>query len=546
MDCQLKQTAFFGTDERSRRRPLERHYEAPGAQTPLPDIARRVVVGWRSEAAADAPEVVPGSAAPLVDYSAARALSARVAGVNENDGDTLERRLVGYQRPQLVEPPICHPCPLAPLNLDPVSDTFEVFEGDQTPAAFGVGNDGFAQDVVGMALESRLPAGIALERASRGTRVDLLQGAATRMPPAANDFHLFASVGFPGVVDGEIHDAKVDSERIVDFEKGCFIRIAGCCENPLPANEHQVDLAFGAREHLALPTTAGKRDTEASRNRPDRNGILAGDESKDPLVVRLGGKATERAWLVLSADLKRIRDLGDATHRRLSGEPEAFAHANVCQMVQVELSRLSGFDGALGNPRARGVASLQGIPKGDSLSVVRQKANGGNELQSGTLLGFDVAAHNALGHRADRTGVVTAIPKRRQARTQARKFLAQNATRPTLDSVDDFSHAQRWVRLHKQVNVVGHHLKRMHRHLVLGRDLGNQLFQARVNRRNQHLAPILRAPYEVVFQAENRPCAALVPCHGRYYTTAACLMRAERHDAFPPSPEGDGFQADLL
>lgn len=150
MGCELKQTAFFGTDERLRRRPLERHYEAPGAQSPFPNIARRVAVGWGSEAAADAREVVPGSAAPFVDDATSRAFSARVARINEYDCDPLQRRLVGDRRAQFVEPPVSRSRPLAPLNLDPVPYATEVLKGNQAPAAFGVGNDGFAQDVVGM------------------------------------------------------------------------------------------------------------------------------------------------------------------------------------------------------------------------------------------------------------------------------------------------------------------------------------------------------------------------------------------------------------
>ena len=78
MDRQLKQTAFFGTD--SVCRPLERHYKAPGTQTPLPDIARRVGVGRGSDAAADTLEVISVWPVPFVDQAAARALPTVLRG----------------------------------------------------------------------------------------------------------------------------------------------------------------------------------------------------------------------------------------------------------------------------------------------------------------------------------------------------------------------------------------------------------------------------------------------------------------------------------
>jgi len=381
MDCQLKQTAFFGTDERSRRRPLQRHYEAAGFQTPLPDVLGRVVVGWRSEAAADALEIVPGSAVPLVDQAALRASSARVARIDKHDCNAFKRRLVDDQGAQFVEPPVSHPCPLAPLNLDPIPDAFEVFEGDQAPAAFGVGNDGFAQDVVGMALKARLLAAIALERTSRGTSVDLLQGSTPRLASAANDVDLFSGVRLASIIDGQVDDTHVYSKRIGNLNEGSLVCVTGCGDNPLPAHEHQIDLPFSALEHFSLPITAGKRDTQTPVNSPNRDSIFSWKKAEDPFVVRLRGMSAKLARFVLRANLKRIRDLGDAPDRRLSREPEALTHRSISQMVQVELPCLPSVDGEFRDPCASSIATLKGVAERDGLIGGRQKANGGNELQ---------------------------------------------------------------------------------------------------------------------------------------------------------------------
>ena len=73
-----------------------------------------------------------------------------------------------------------------PVGLDPIPDASEVFESDQTPAAFGIGDDGFAQDMVGVALEARLLSGRAPERTLRRTGADLLDGAAAGMLTTAH------------------------------------------------------------------------------------------------------------------------------------------------------------------------------------------------------------------------------------------------------------------------------------------------------------------------------------------------------------------------
>jgi len=226
----------------------------------LPDIACRVVVGWRSEAATDALEVVPRFPIRLVDQAAPRASSARVAWIDKHDCNAFKRRLVDDQRSQLVETPVCHPCPLAPLNLDPIPDAFEVFEGNQAPAAFGVGSDGFAQDVVSVALKARLFAAIALERASRGTTIDLLQSMTPRFASPANYVDLLAGIRFTGIVNGKINDAHVDSEHILDFNKRLFFGITSRSYNPLFANKQQIYLPLGTFQHFSLTTTADEHD----------------------------------------------------------------------------------------------------------------------------------------------------------------------------------------------------------------------------------------------------------------------------------------------
>jgi hypothetical protein len=95
MDRQLKRTACSGTDrQKARRRPRQRHDKACGARAALADHTRGIVVGGRSDAAADRLQTIPVWPVPPVDQATAVARLAGVPGIDQNHGDTLRRRLV--------------------------------------------------------------------------------------------------------------------------------------------------------------------------------------------------------------------------------------------------------------------------------------------------------------------------------------------------------------------------------------------------------------------------------------------------------------------
>lgn len=530
MDRQLKQTAFFGTERRPR--PLERHYKAPGAQAPLPDIARRVVVGRGSKPAADTPEVISGRPVFLVDQAAARALPAGVAGIDQHHSNAFQRRFVADQFPQLGKAPIRHPCPLVPLDLDPISDATKVFEGNQGPAAFGIGNDGFAQNMVRVALETRLLSGSAPERTLGGAGIDLLQGPAAGVLATTYIINLCAGVGLSGVVHSKVDDAHIHAQRIVCADQGGFRRIACRREYPFPANEHQINLPSGASEQVTLAITAGKRDALAPGEGPDRDGILAREEPKNAFVVRLSRKATKSATCLFVSGFQAVGDLRDAAHGGLGRQPKTGSHISVGQLVQIILPPDARSRRQSRQPVARRIASFQRGAQQFGLLRKGHQPNGCYKLHgSDAFLRFDVTLNNAFGDSANRTGVVAAAPKRRKARTQPGKFLTQNAARSALDPVHDFGDAQGRVGFNKQMHVVRHHFQRVNRHLVLDGDFRNQFLEPGINRSDQNFPPILRAPNEVVFQAENRPCIGSVSwlcAHVKRYTAVVHLTQEHR------------------
>ncbi len=327
MDRRLKWTAFFGTECVSR--PLERHYEAPGAQAPLPGIARRVRVGRGSETATDTQKLIPVRPVPFVDQFTARALPAGIARIDQHHGDTFHRCFITDQFSQLGKAPIRHPRPLVPLGLDPLPDAPEVFKGNQTAAAFGICDDGFAQDVVGVTLEARLPAGSAPERTLGRAGRHLLQGPAPGVLPATDFFDSGAGIGVTGAIDCEIDNTHVDPDGIIGADHGRFLNVTSGVKHPFPTNEHQIDLPLSVFQQRTLAAPTSKRNALAPFKRPDRNGVLIWQEAKDAVVVGLRGMAVETASRLFVACLQTIRDLGDAADGGLGGEAELTPHVRI-------------------------------------------------------------------------------------------------------------------------------------------------------------------------------------------------------------------------
>jgi len=156
-----------------------------------------------------------------------------------------------------------------------------------------------------------------------------------------------------------VHNAHINAQRIVGADQGRTIDVGGGGEHPLTANEYQIDLAFGVFQQLALVFTTEERDALASGERPDRDGILARQEAKDPLIVWLGGVTVETAACLSVPGFQVISDLGDAAHGSLGREAKACAQFGIGQPVQRVLPARMGVVRPPGKPIARGIASLQ-------------------------------------------------------------------------------------------------------------------------------------------------------------------------------------------
>lgn len=134
------------------------------------------------------------------------------------------------------------------------------------------------------------------------------------------------------------------------------------------------------------------------------------------------------------------------------------------------------------------------------------------------LLRLDVTSHGGFRDVPDRTSVVAPTPQRRQSRAERRKLLPQNARRVTLQPIDDLGDGARRIALDKEVDVIGHYLRREYLDVVGSSLLAEQYSKPRRDRRIQHGAAVLRAPHKVVLEREHGAGILGVSLHNSEYT----------------------------
>ena len=143
------------------------------------------MVGWRSNAAADALELIPACSRIRLSIRAQLSIGGSCSGgLPDRPGTPRIRANLGFDRAHVEvrgSPELCNRlrwrlC----CRFDPITDAFEVFDGNRRRAAFGVENDCFAQHVVGVALEACLLTASAPERARLLERVPTFCAGARR------------------------------------------------------------------------------------------------------------------------------------------------------------------------------------------------------------------------------------------------------------------------------------------------------------------------------------------------------------------------------
>lgn len=397
MDHQLKQTALpcrlSGEHFGGRYSPLTR-------SSALADVASRVGISVGLVAAAGAFEGGLVGSVLLIDASTSAALSRRVAGINEDYGDTGTLRFVGNESAQLTEPPISQSCSLVSASgRYPTAYALQILQGQSASGAFSVADKSLRYAVVCVFLEPRLFAGEFAESSLCRFGAALLQARAALLLATADTFDLCTGVGFSVAVGGQLDDTEINAKPVLSLKLVSLGDIAGCGQIPLPAHKAEIDLALLEGEQAALMLAHDAWDRNTTLQCPDARGSTVLHEPEDSLIIRLRGiLAKDRRDLAV--DLEGIGNLGDRANGHLSRQIEASADVTVSESVQIKLPKAFCVMAELSQPRRRLIAPGKRRRERKCLRLRRNQLYGGYQLHALRYGGFSMQCQERRALRA--------------------------------------------------------------------------------------------------------------------------------------------------
>ena len=355
--------------------PVRLAHSSPGSRR---DVESRDVVGGSRMAARPTAEKVSALSVLLFGMPTSRTFPASISRIDLDHGNTSKRCLVGDKETELGETPVEHPVFLTTPGLDPFADPLQFFEGDSAKGALRSINDVLGDDMVSSFLEPGLLPGDSLELSSSGSRP-----VALKVPPPVLElppilFEPRSAVDLPVAVDGEVDDAQIDAQELLNVSFFRRLDVAGTANIEGAPDEHQVNFALAVLEQCSLMVSTNVVDLEPTAERPDGNPVATHD-AKDAIVVGLGGVLTKGPLLALEG-LIGVGDLGDATSGDLGAQTEAASDLVVDELVDVIGLEGLGFPSLSGDPVASLVARLERRLECGVLLVCGHELDVGHEL----------------------------------------------------------------------------------------------------------------------------------------------------------------------
>jgi hypothetical protein len=226
--------------------------------------------------------------------------------------------------------------------------------------------------------------------------------------------------------------------------------------------------------------------------------------------------------------------LVEPSQRSLGGGEVKASKPGVRPPLRFEPSRLLAIGSRFGF-RLPGVASLfqagvvqtpvglQHLSEFPLLIVVWKQSVFESAAHLFAFLRFDVPSYCGFRNVSDGASIVASRPESRNPRPKLAELGAHVTTRDTFEAIDNLGNREPGVERDKQVNVVGHYFHRFDRPLVFRCRFVEQLFQALLDRANEHRLAVFRTPYQVNLEREDGPSILLKSGHGSNYTTDDCL-----------------------
>jgi hypothetical protein len=293
-------------------------------------------IGFASERARHAAEVVSGRSIALVNTTAFRTSPGSIAGINKDHPNSSETSLVLDKMPELGKTPRVQRSPLRLSSRDLRSYPLEVFEGNSALRALSLANEALGDHVVDMPGHPPFLVFALLEKFTSCLRLPGLEPLSDASVAVSQAFEMSARVLFSLGISSDVDYTKIDSEPVFGRTRQWLLHVNGSMQIPLIVSIDQIAFAMAKLEHPPCSLIADERNALSSNHRP--NGDCFVEIPENTVVVGDGAKRFESTPSFLIR-LVGTRNLGDSTNYHLSREIEATLHFVIDQLMKLILPK---------------------------------------------------------------------------------------------------------------------------------------------------------------------------------------------------------------
>jgi len=302
-----------------------------------------------------------------------RAGTRRVPRVNQDHGHSRTPGFVEDKLLQLIEAPVSKlKTHLLGETVTSLPDAAKVFKSECLPKRNRSIDKPAADVVVHPASEPRLTAAQPLEVAFRRLRTTFLKPRAKPSHGSANLANRLSTVLVSFAVRGNLHHAKVNTNRAIDFTQGRVLHVANRHQIELPIHENEIGFSPLPLKKFGLVLPASEGDMLPACDGPERDFLLFQHVSQDSGVIGNGSMRSENA---LREPIKfvSISDFSKEQGNDLSRQSRVCTNGFVPLVMQVKTLESLRDKRSLRDPVSGIISKLQRFPKGLSLFQGRQE-----------------------------------------------------------------------------------------------------------------------------------------------------------------------------
>ena len=288
-------------------------------------------------------------------------------------------RFIGHERSKLVERPIMQGCPLSATNRNPRAYPFQVFQDNCSICVFRLGNQLFANAVIGIFGKAVFLPRQPLKFPFCRPRTFGLQLGPQASLAMANVVNVISRVYLTIAINGDIGDSQINSQRVVHVNWLRFIHFASSGKVEYSFGKSQVTFSLSRLKQFKLLFSINKWNAKSPTHCPNRHSLVLQAPGQNAIIVCDAACHCDSAF-VFTVELVSISNFANRSNRHLSRKIEMFSYYMIALVMQVVLAEGLRFPGSITHKLASSIGLFQSAHERISLFRSREQFDLGNQL----------------------------------------------------------------------------------------------------------------------------------------------------------------------